>query len=165
LRPIYSVQGETGRLEYRLDGWRGNQSWLPFDPGFDNASMQVSLNPSVPITSLTVQGGAAEADIDVRELRVNNLDVQIGAATTDIRVPRTGMTNVHVSGGAATINIDVPDGVAARITHRGGLSTLEVNENRFPSIGNNRYQSPDYDQAANRVDISLETGVTTIEIN
>jgi hypothetical protein len=75
------------------------------------------------------------------------------------------LTNVHVSSGAATISIDVPENVAARISHKGGLSTLEVNENRFPSVGNNRYQSPDYEQAADKVDITLETGVTTVEIN
>jgi hypothetical protein len=165
LRPSYSVQGETGRLEFRLDGWRTNQGMPPFMGDFDHASMQIDLNPAVPITSLNVQGGAADAELDLRELRVNNLDVQVGAAATEIRLPQTGVSNVHISGGASTITIDVPDGVAARITHRGGLSTLDVDESRFPSIGNNRYQSPDFEQATNKADITLETGVTSIEID
>jgi hypothetical protein len=165
LRPNYSIQGETGLLEYRLDGWRGSQGFGPFlGAGIDGARMEVDLNPAVPITSLIVQGGAADASLDLRELRVNSLDLAIGAAATKVRLPQAGVTTVHISGGAATITVEVPDGVAARITHRGGLSTLDVNENRFPSVGNNRYQSPNYDQAQNRVDITLETGVTTIEI-
>ena len=59
----------------------------------------------------------------------------------------------------------MPENVAARISHRGGLSTLEVNESRFPAAGSNRYQSPNYDQAKDKVDITLETGVTSIEID
>jgi hypothetical protein len=166
LQPTYTVQGELGRLEYRLDGWKSDQSFGPFFGGnFHSTNMQVSLNPAVPITSLTVQGGAADTEIDLRDLIVNNIDLQIGAATTDVRLPQSGVTNLHISGGAATITLDVPENVAARITHRGGLSTLEVNENRFPATGSNRYQSPNYDQATNKVDITLETGVTSIEID
>jgi hypothetical protein len=166
LRPIYTVHGDTGRLEYRLDGWRGGPP--NFGPFFgtnpNNTRMEVSLNRDVPISTLTVQGGAADAELDLRELRVTNLDLAIGAATTEVRLP-SSIRTVHVSGGAATITLHVPDNLAASITHRGGLSALEVNENRFPPAASNRYQSPNYDQATERVDIQLETGVTSIEID
>jgi hypothetical protein len=165
LRPSYSVSGGIARLEYRLDGWRGGQSFGPFfGSNVDHNRMQVLLNPAVPITALTVQGGASTAELDLRDLRIENLDMAIGAATTQVRLPRSGRTDVHISGGAATLGIEVPDGVSARVTHKGGLSTLEVDEDRFPSVGNNRYQSPDFETANNRVDITIESGLTTVEV-
>ena len=48
---------------------------------------------------------------------------------------------------------------------RGGLSTVNVDQNRFPRVSDNLYRSPDYDTATNKVDLSIETGVTTIQIN
>ena len=75
------------------------------------------------------------------------------------------MTNAHISGGAATITLQIPPGVGAQIRHRGGLSTVNVDQSRFPSAGEGLYRSSDYGSAANNVDITIETGVTSIQVN
>lgn len=165
VQPSYSVVGGTGRLEYQLSG-RGTPNFSPFNAGTaDTPRVRIDLAPAVPIATLVVQTGAADARVDLSSLHVNNVDMAIGAAATRVRLPETGITNVHISGGASTINLDVPNGVAARIRHRGGLSTLTVNQSRFPSAGEDLYQSSDWDTNPNKADISLETGVTTIQVN
>jgi hypothetical protein len=128
--------------------------------------MQVDLNPAVPITTLTVQSGAADAKLDLSTLRVSTLDINVGAAATTVQLPEAaGATSAHISGGAATITVNVPQGVAARIQHRGGLSTLTVDSSRFPLVSDGLYQSPDYATAQNKVDLTLETGIATIQIS
>jgi Domain of unknown function (DUF5668) len=163
--PSYSVVGGNGRLDYQLNG-RGAPGFLPFtnDTGA-TPHIAIDLAPSVPISTLQVQSGAADTRIDLTGLHVNNVDMAVGAASTRLRLPDAGITTVHVTGGASTITLEVPAGVAARIHHRGGLSTLNIDQTRFPSMGDEVYQSPNWDTATNRADINLETGVTTIQVN
>jgi hypothetical protein len=128
--------------------------------------LEVDLSPTVPITRLTVQSGGADARLDLASLLVKNIDMSFGATTTTIRLPRpSGATSVHMSGGAATIAIEVPEGAAAQIRHRGGLSTLNVDTARFPQVSDGLYQSPGYDAATDKLDVSLETGIATIQVN
>jgi hypothetical protein len=160
----YSVEGGTGQLEYQVYGH--GPGYIPFVGGRSDARMDLNLSPKVPITSLTVQTGATDAHLDLSRLLVNNLDINVGAASTWVRLPEAaGTTNTHIAGGAAAITLEIPPGVGAQIRHRGGLSTVNVDQNRFPSVGDGRYRSADYLTATNNVDISIETGVTSIQVN
>jgi hypothetical protein len=164
--PRYTpVSGGVGQLEYQTSG-RDGPNFLPFGDGHaDAATLNLNLAPGVPITSLNVQTGATDARLDLSSLRVNNLDMSIGAATTFVRFPEAaGPMTAHISGGASTITLEIPPGVAAQIQHHGGLSTLNVDQSRFPQVNDSMFRSPDYDTAQNRVDLSIETGVTTITV-
>lgn len=166
-QPRYSVSSSgVGQLEYQNSSSAG-PGFGPFANGqSDAAQMDLNLSPNVPITTLNVQTGATQARVDLSSLQVKALDMSIGAATTWLRFPEAaGATTAHISGGASTLTIEIPQGVAAQIQLRGGLSTLNVDQNRFPQVGDNLYRSPDYDSATNKVDLSIETGVTTIQIS
>jgi hypothetical protein len=166
-QPRYTVSSlGVGQLEYQSTA-HGAPNFVPFADGRgDAAQMDLTLAPTVPITSLTVQTGATDARLDLSSLRVSALDLSIGAATTWLRFPQAaGQTAAHISGGASTLTIEIPQGVAAQIQLRGGLSTVNVDQSRFPQVSDNLYRSPDYDTAANKVDLNIETGVTTIQIS
>jgi hypothetical protein len=166
--PRYTVSDGIGRLEVQSTGGRGAVPFGPFAPLFGDraagAVMELHLAP-VPITSLVVQTGATEAHVDLGALQVSNLDLSVGAASAWIRVPEHGTTSVHLSGGASSITLEIPSNVAAQIRHRGGLSAFNVNQSRFPPVAEDTYRSPNYADAQDRVDLSLETGVTSININ
>ncbi|GAC1316550.1 MAG: hypothetical protein NVSMB2_09530 [Chloroflexota bacterium] len=162
--PHYRVsRGGIAQLDYDLEGTRG----MPFGNGDVGAPhMQIRLNTHVPLTSLTVQTGATNTRLDLGDLQLKSLEMSIGAATAWVRLPSTdGTSTAHVSGGASTVSLEVPENVAASIKHHGGLSTLAVNTARFPQVGEGAYRSPDYDTAQRRLDITLETGMTTIQVN
>lgn len=158
--------GGVGQLEYQSNP-RGAPGFVPFGDGHaDSAQLDLMLAPNVPIASLSVQTGATDAHIDLSSLRVSTMDMSVGAANTWLRFPESaGLTTAHISGGASTITLEIPQGVAAQIQHRGGLSTLNIDQKRFPQISDSLYRSPDYDTATNKLDLSIETGVTTLEIN
>jgi hypothetical protein len=166
-QPRYTVSSAgVGQLEYQSSS-HGAPGFVPFVDGrSDAADMDLTLTPDVPITALTIQTGATDARIDLSKLRVGSLEMSIGAATTWLRFPEAaGLTTAHITGGASTLTIQVPQGVAAQIQMRGGLSTVNVDQSRFPRVNDNLYRSPDYDTATNKVDLSIETGVTTIQVN
>lgn len=165
-QPHYTaVDGGLGQLDYQVSGRPGAQPAFPFAGGRADSRMDVDLAPEVPITSLIIQTGATSAHLDLSTLRVSKVDMSVGAATAWLRVPKAaGVTNLHISGGASNITIEVPQGVAARIQHHGGLSTLNVDQSRFPQVSDGVYRSSDFDTATNKVDITLETGVTSIQV-
>jgi Domain of unknown function (DUF5668) len=158
--------GGTGRLDYQTST-RTGPNFIPFIGGrSDSMQMDVNLSPTVPIASLNVQTGATEAHLDLSNLKVNSMDFSVGAANAWIRLPQAaGPTTAHISSGAATITLEVPQGVAAQIHHSGGLSTVDINQTRFPLVSEGLYRSPDYATAQNTVDMTIETGLTTIAVN
>jgi Domain of unknown function (DUF5668) len=167
LVPSYTATtGGTGQLEYQLDS-HSTPGFIPFVGGrSDTTRLDVNLNPNVPITLLTVQTGATDAHLDLSALKVNNIEMSVGAAATWMRLPQVdGTTTAHISGGASTITLEIPRGVALQLRHRGGLSNLSVDQSRFPSVGGGVYRSPDYDTAQKRIDLNLETGLTTIQVS
>ncbi len=160
----YSAVGGTGQLDYQVYGH--GPSFMPFVGGPAEARMELNLSPNVPITALNVQTGATNAHLDLSNLQVSNLEINVGAASTWVRLPAAAKTtNAHIAGGAAAITLEIPPGVGAQIRHRGGLSTVNVDQSRFPSVGDGLYRSADYLTAPNNVDISIETGVTSIQVN
>ncbi|MBV9896023.1 MAG: hypothetical protein JO020_17820 [Chloroflexi bacterium] len=166
-QPHYTATpGGVGQLEYQSSGRDGAPVFPPFANGSsDPAHMELNLAPSVPIASLNIQTGATDARLDLSNLHVATIDMSIGAATAWVRFPEAGgLTTAHISGGASTITLEVPQGVAAQIQYHGGLSTLNVDQSRFPSASESMYRSPDYDTAANKVDLNIETGATTITV-
>ena len=163
----YVVAGDTGRLEYAPPD-RSGPSFMPFFAGGRAASprLELTLSPSVPISSLSVKAGATDARLDLSTLRVSDLDLSVGAATTWIRFPEAAArTSARISGGASTITVEIPPGVAAQVRVRGGLSSVHVDESRFADAGDHLYRSANYDTAQNRADITFETGVTTIQVS
>ena len=116
-------------------------------------------------TDIRVETGASDLDLDLRELNVQSLNVDGGAADIDVVLPaNAGRTTAEFAIGAADLDITVPAGVAARIDFDGGISSLNIDESRFPKQGD-RYVSPDFESAANRVTIKIEAGVSDITIN
>jgi hypothetical protein len=69
-----------------------------------------------------------------------------------------------VQAGAAALTVEIPPGVAARIrTGGGGLSSIAVDEARFPPAAGG-YASPGYDQASDRVELTVQAGLASVEI-
>ena len=74
-----------------------------------------------------------------------------------------GHTRFMVESGAASIRLRVPPVVAASIQARSALAGIHVDRTRLPRTGGG-YRPADYDQAANKVDIFVETGVGSVDI-
>ena len=122
------------------------------------------LTPRIP-TELRVDAGAAELDLDLRDLDLKKLDIDAGAADIDVTMPAAaGRTAANIDVGAASLRITVPEGVAARIEVDAGLSSVRIDEARFPQRSDDVYASPEFDSATNRIDISIDAGASSVEV-
>lgn len=122
-----------------------------------------SLTDRIPL-SLNFEVGASENHLDLEGLKVRELRLSTGASSTKVILPaKAGQTEVQVEAGAASIELQVPKGVAARIKIDSGLAGIQIDESRFPKSGG-IYQSPDIEGAANRANIKIETGASSINV-
>lgn len=123
----------------------------------------VAVNSAVPV-DLKLETGASDQHIDLSRVRATRFDLTTGASSTLLVLPAAaGYTEARVSSGAAAIKITVPQGVALRVTGSVGLGSLKVNEARFPKAGDT-YESTDFATAPNRVHLTVEGGVGSVEI-
>jgi hypothetical protein len=132
-------------------GWAGALDW------------DFTVNPSIPM-SLRLETGASESRLSLGDLQLKELVLKTGASSTTIDLPRAaGHTLASIESGAASVRIRVPQGVAASISVKSALAGIHVDTARFPRSGSG-YVSADYDRAANKVEILIETGVGSVEV-
>jgi len=155
----YKTEMVGDKLEVTM---RATSGFGPFiGEGFD---WRIKLARDIPL-SLAINTGASEARLDLSELRVSYLKLETGASSTVLTMPAaSGSMLAEINAGVASVEIHVPEGVAARIRIKEGLSARSINSARFTRLESNIYQSPDYDTAANRVDLNIETGVGSISV-
>lgn len=121
------------------------------------------LSDELPI-SLDISSGASETRVDLTDMNVSDVRVSTGASDTLVKLPaKAGFTKAEVSAGAASIRVRIPEGVSASIRVSGGLASTRVDRKRFPRIAG-RYQSPDYEDAENKIELRVSTGVGSIDV-
>jgi hypothetical protein len=153
----YDVVGSEGRLALRETG---PSSWMPF--GLGAARWDLALNPNIPI-ALRLNGGVGHADLDLAALGIPSLNIDAGVGTINVTTPKSGVTTMRVNGGAGNVRVTIPEGVAARIRVDKGIGSVRVDETRFPKSGNG-YQSSDFTNAPNKIDLQVDGGVGSVEI-
>jgi hypothetical protein len=159
-----SLYGNKLRVELRLkerDPFRVMFPWISGRRvGLD---WNLVMNPSVPI-ALHLETGACESTLRLTDLKISDLSIRTAASSTTVDLPAQALrTRVLVESGAASVKLRVPEHVSAYIRIRAGLSGVLVDTGRFPPSGDG-YRSPDYDTAVNSIEISVESGVGSIEV-
>lgn len=158
--------GGVLRVELRVKERRFGALANPVLQGaLDSLDWDLVLNPRVTL-DLDLETGAGEGRIVLTDLKVRAVRLRTGASATTIDLPEAaGRTSLHVDSGAASVKVRVPPSVAARIRIRAALAGTRVDAARFPRRGDAPvYESPDFETAANRVEIDVDTGVGSIEI-
>jgi hypothetical protein len=145
-----------------------NRSDIPFEgpwrTGSHGFEWVVGLSPEIPL-KLAFKTGASESVLDLSQLKVTNLSVETGASSTEITLPaNASMTSAQVKSGVAAVKMHIPAGVGARIHIKSGLSGINVDTARFVRDGED-YVSTDYASALNKLDLAVDTGVGSVDIN
>ena len=156
----YKSQLEADQLQVKLRTSSHFWTWFPGE----NMDWDIHLNGDIPLY-LKIDSGASASTLDLTDLKVVELAIDTGASSTEVSLPASaGSTRVDIHSGAASVNIHIPTGVAAHIKVKSGIASVNVDSNRFPRLDGGLYQSADYATAANRADITIDTGVGSVEI-
>ena len=159
--------GSNGRADVRLD-----QVSSGFFHPINEGDVQIRLASDVP-TSLTINVGAGEFDVDLSDVRVTDAKVNVGASSMRFVVPKpSGDIAIRMNGGASNIVIVVPDGVDARIATTGGLLSLRSDNPRLGTTGSasgvfaggTSVETSGYGAAQNRVTLTISAGASSIVV-
>lgn len=157
VRPEVDLAGDLAEVRLRS---QKPVIWWPF--GGSVGEWDLRLNPQV--TWRMHVGGGGETDLDLTGLRVAELQLDGHVGSVQMRLPRFGRTHVKVGGRLGDLTLRIPEGVAARIHKPAGpLGSARVDTARFPLRGN-FYESADFETAADRVEIELDSSLGDLRI-
>jgi len=159
---VSTVRRDGDRLEVRQSQERDWTFWMWPGNWGTRFDWRLSVNREIPM-AVDLHTGASRVDIDLRELKVTDFKLDAGASTVDVMLPASGQVTARIKAGAATVRVHVPQGIAAHVRGVVGAGSVNVDTTRFPRR-NDAYQSPDYDTAANRVELHFEGGAATFNV-
>ncbi len=122
----------------------------------------VALNTEIPLT-LDLNLGANKSVVDLSETTLTRLDLDTGASETEAALSPRGRYAANIDCGAASLTVRVPEGLAARIRATVVAGDCSVNTARFPRR-DGYYESPNFDSAANAVELTINAGAASVRI-
>jgi len=187
--PSRSVNTSDGHATFTLKGSGIGRPGFRFPWAACNGATEwhIHLNPSVP-SDITAHSGGGNVKLNLAGMAVARVSADTGGGNMDVVLPdnaanlsvmaKTGGGNVTVeigngiagsntinaNSGAGNVVIRLPSGLAARIRATSGLGKV-IMDSRFSKINGNTYQSLDYDGAANKVEITLNSGAGNVSVN
>jgi hypothetical protein len=158
--PSVTVDGGTVSVEYPRFSPRG---WLRTGA---HRGGTVTLNQDMA-WHITIRGGVAHLDADLRDLRLEALELGQGASRVEVRLPRpAGVVPVRVRGGASQVRIRRPAGVPVRLRIGRGVADLRFDEQEWGAVGGGlRLVTPEATQAPDRYEIEIASGAAHLEIS
>jgi hypothetical protein len=139
-----------------------HKSVFRFGENYKN-SINVALNPKLT-WDLNFDVGAASMDFDLSEFKTNNVDVDMGAAALKIKLGSLSpKTKLSIDAGASDINIYIPKESGCKITTDGALSSKHFND--FEKINSDHFETTNFSEAANKIYILIDSGVSSISVD
>jgi len=183
------VNTSNGQATLTLRASGTGRPWFRFPWAVCNGATewQIHLNPNVQ-SDITAHSGGGNVKLNLAGMAVTRVSADTGGGNMDVVLPDnaanlsvtaktgagnvtveigsgiTGSNTVNANSGAGNVVVRVPSGIAARIHATSGLGKATV-DSRFSKIDGNTYQSPDYDGAANRVEITVNSGAGNVSVN
>jgi len=187
--PTQSMSTSNGQATLTLRASGAGQPWFRFPWAACNGATewQIHLNPNVQ-SDITAYSGGGNVKLDLAGMSVTRVAADTGGGNMDVVLPdraadlnvtartgggnvtveigsgTTGSSTVEATSGAGNVVVSLPGGLAARIHATSGMGKVIV-DSQFSPIEKFTYQSPDYDTAANRVEITAKSGAGNVNVS
>jgi hypothetical protein len=162
--PTRSVETNKGPAAFSLKA-SGGQPWLrlPWSGCNGATEWHVHLNPAVAY-DLKAHSDGGNIRLDLAEMTLARVSADTGGGNIDVALPGTAHhLDVTAKSGAGNVSLRLPAGVAARIRATTGLGKVIVDP-RYPQVSKDLYQSPDYDRAVVKAEITLSSGAGNVSV-
>ncbi len=186
--PAWSVDERDSQTVLTLKASGGRQAGfrLPWAACNGETNWQIHLNPAVSsditahsgggnlrldlagmaITQVVADSGGGNLDVILPD-RVVNLNVTAktggGNVTVEIGSEATGSGTVNATSGGGNVVVRLPAGIAACIHATTGMGKVIVDP-QFNHIDKNTYQSPDFNNTSDKIDILAKSGAGNVRV-
>jgi hypothetical protein len=165
-RPIQSIEMTNRHATLTLKAKSTGRPWLhmPWAPRNLGTDWKIHLNPNVQ-SDITVHSGGGIVNLDLTGMAVTRVSANTGGGNMNLILPDNAANlNVIAKTGAGKITMHAPACIAARIHATTGLGKVIIDP-RFSRIDDDTYQSSDYDGAATKVEITVQSSAGSVSVN
>lgn len=163
--PTHSVQSIRGRTTLTVKSGSRGQTWLrmPWATCNGATEWQIHLNPAAAM-EINAHSGGGNVTLDLTGLKVTCLNADTGGGNLDVYLPdRVPGMQVTIKSGAGNVTVHLPASLAARVHATTGLGKV-IMDGPFIQTGKATYQSPEYDNALKKVEITASSGAGNVSI-
>jgi len=187
--PTRAVHVNNGQATLTLKSTSLGKPWfrLPWSACNAATDWQIHLHPDVQ-ADITARSGGGNVKLDLAGMHVTQLAADSGGGNLDVILPEraanlsviaktgggnvtveigrgtTGSNTLKATSGAGKVEVRIPSGLAARIHATSGMGK-EIVDRRFVNIEKHTYQSSDFEQAADKVEITVQSGAGNVIVN
>jgi hypothetical protein len=187
-QPNLSVDTSNGLATYTLKSGGKCQPWLHLPWAVCNGATewQVHLNPAIPmdllarssggnvkvhlagnvVNSLVADTGGGNMDLELPDRAANlNVTAKTGGGNVNIEIGQftSGGNTVNARSGAGNVTVRMPNQLAARVHATSGVGKVTV-DTRLNKVDRDIYQSPDYEETADRIEITVHSGAGNVSV-
>lgn len=158
----YSFRSEGGDNEasFYLTG-KGTTKHLQNNKGNTN-DIDVSLCAQ-PVWDVSIDMGAANAELDFTPYQVSDLEINGGACNLELKLGDSGFdTQVEINTGASDIDILVPSGMDCEVRIESAITGKDFKG--FEKVERGLWRTPGYGQGTHHMTIEIECAVSDISI-
>jgi DNA-binding MarR family transcriptional regulator len=115
---------------------------------------------------IEIRGGAVTSSFDLRDLTLSALAVFDGVFRVELELGRPrGSVPIRMASGAVDVTIRRPADVAIQLIVQSGATHLRLDERYAEVVPQEaRWQTPNYAAAADRYDITVESGASSLSV-
>jgi N-terminal domain of toast_rack, DUF2154/Domain of unknown function (DUF5668) len=151
----YSVSGDHGQLTIKQDG--DHVHW-----GTEDENWDLRMTNNTPI-DLTVNLGAGESDLQLRDMNVPNLKVNMGAGELHLDLTGERKTNLDgdIEGGVGEAIVHLPKDIGVRVIASGGIGSVSASGLKHDG---DAYVNDQYGKSPTTIDLTIHGGVGSINL-
>ncbi len=167
-------KGSKPRFQFPWSGCTGATAWLvhlnsgvSYDlrAGCNGGNIRLDL-ADMTLTTLQAESSGGNLEV-ILPAQASGLNATLGTGGGNVSVEigsgYQGSNQLSATTGAGKITVLIPAGTAARILSTSGMGKVVVDP-LFPASGDHTYQSPDFEQAVDRIEISAKSGAGNVSI-
>jgi len=152
----YSVEDSTQIIDLSMEA---DSNWWV---GNIDSKLQVNLTRNLPI-DLSIDFGAADADIDLSKVHLTGLSIKTGASSTKIKLGDKGdEVSVKIETGASSITVYIPEDSGVKATVSQGLASVDLADLTETSEG--AYESSNYESAKKVINLDIKIGAASFAV-
>ncbi|GAB4467566.1 MAG: DUF5668 domain-containing protein [Anaerolineae bacterium] len=153
----YEVSGDRGTVRITQKGETGTVVVGDGRTGMVGM-VDLGLTAEVPL-DLVITAGAGEGTIDLSGLTLQSLEVTSGVGALTLILPGQGDYDVSLISGVGAVTIELPRSLEAQMHYEGASI---VDGGRLERIEAGLWETDGYAAAANRAEISIQSGIGAI---
>ena len=164
-QPRRSVVSSNGQATFSLRGGKAGQPWfrLPWAACNGASEWQIHLNPEVA-SEISACSDGGNIRLDLAGTIASRVSAETGGGNIVLILPQhTADLRIAARSGAGNVIVCLPSHYAARIHATTGLGKV-IMDPKFSKTAKDTYQSPDFEGAAWKAEITISSGAGNVSV-